>query len=591
MGEGGVKWERDAATDAVARPVTGRKATRTGDTWTLDSLVEDVLLEGCCGLGGVSLHDFLMEHFKKTFESLDVSLYAFIHKPNLCLTDESALTVVTKSAPYREFAGKYELYEAMKKEADRLNDVGIFSLRQWARAADNEVRDITLRVKGKLDAALGVARGNAEAMRIVYAFGGEVLDDVYDSVLSARWSCVVRSDEYDEKWLGMGVVGMAPGEQPQLWSKEQADVKCYHCNPWDGDEVPGVNGKLVMAVLSSQKGWPYMLFDAEKAQLEEVDTLTCYNAACDAYIRKEDQRVWHIVKESIDRWKSGVGIFRPLLVIGTRGIGKSSGTGSLLLHQLLHYPLKRLKVVAYFVKGEAYLFHKPGGQQRGRVVHYGDQGAAVGKIRGMISSGIEGYIIFDIDEESIDVEVLPNDWGIVLISWPNEGNFGRFLSRRTHTLPIYINCYEDAEFKASLVWERYQQLAKGQLNSENVNLECGWEIVKKRIQMVGPVPRYAMGNEATFEKRVEEVKSALELVPYDIDRCAELLNNPHEWHENGPTHKLMKVTRRTVRDQLMCWDDPISTYVQGELQGRMFKAPLTEDVIRRVLFSKQARND
>ncbi|CCD17225.1 unnamed protein product, partial [Trypanosoma congolense IL3000] len=554
MGEGGVKRERDAATDAVARPVTGRKATRTGGTWTLDSLVEDVLLERCGGLSDMSLHDFLMKHFKKTFGVEDTSMRVFMGDPTLCVSDEAVLRRITNSAPYRE----YELYEAMKKEADRLNDVGIFSLRQWARAAD-KAGNFNAYVKGMLDAALGVARGNAEAMKIVYASDAEVLDDVYDSVLSATWSCVVRSDEYDEKWLGMGVVGMAPGEQPQLWSKEQAGVKCYHCNPWDGDEVPGVNGKLVMAVLSSQRGWPHMLFDAEKAQLEEVDTLTCYNAACDAYIRRENLRVWHIVKERLDMWLKNGADVSLFAVIGTPGIGKSSGTGSLLLYQLLHYPLEKLKVVAYFVKGEAYIFHRA----HKKVVHYKEEGFAIHDIKELISKCIKGYIIYDISEMCNDIGSLPDKWGVVFISSPNKDNFKKFTEKVSYVSHIPMNCFEDYEFKAALVWERHWQLAKGQIKLENVNLGKDWEVLRKRIHMVGPLPRYVLGSEECYCRRVADVDAALSRNPvYHIEHYTRLLCNsgvrPHPYTESEMV-KLVPAYIGEPRSQAVC------TYVRGRL--------------------------
>ncbi|CCD13894.1 hypothetical protein, unlikely [Trypanosoma congolense IL3000] len=137
-------------------------------------------------------------------------------------------------------------------------------------------------------------------MRIGKAHSVEVIDGVYDSVFNAKWSYVVRSSESDNMWLEMGVLNVKDGVQPHLWSEAQADVPYDPEEPWEGDVAPGVCGKLVLAVLSTWEGWPYILFSAGEIQDKGAVTLAVYNAACDAYIRKEDLRVWYIVKKGLD---------------------------------------------------------------------------------------------------------------------------------------------------------------------------------------------------------------------------------------------------------------------------------------------------
>ncbi|CCD15826.1 hypothetical protein, unlikely [Trypanosoma congolense IL3000] len=123
-------------------------------------------------------------------------------------------------------------------------------------------------------------------MRYANAHSVKVIDGVYDSVFKAGWCYVVRSDTDDKKWLGMGVLRVGEGEQPHLWSEAQADVPYDPEEPWEGDVVPGAEGKLVMAVLSSQKGWPYGFFQGGDVRKEKAKSRTGYNAACDAYIRR-----------------------------------------------------------------------------------------------------------------------------------------------------------------------------------------------------------------------------------------------------------------------------------------------------------------
>ncbi|CCD16440.1 unnamed protein product [Trypanosoma congolense IL3000] len=212
-------------------------------------------MEDCGGLGDTSLHDFLMEHFGETFGSPSVSMRVFMDNPSLCVSDESVLAMITNSSPYAELVRAYEIYNVMREGVDRLSARGIFSLLHWARAdATNEMESVNDSVRGKLNAALFIARRNEEAIRVGNAASAVELDGAYDSVFNSKWSYVVMSDEYSKKWLGMSVVRVSEGEQPHLWSEAQADVPCKPWEPWGGDEVPGVSGKLVMATLKSHKG-------------------------------------------------------------------------------------------------------------------------------------------------------------------------------------------------------------------------------------------------------------------------------------------------------------------------------------------------
>ncbi|CCD14260.1 unnamed protein product [Trypanosoma congolense IL3000] len=359
----------------------------------------------------------------------------------------------------------------------------------------------------------------------------------------------------------MGVLDATSGEQPRLWSEAQAKVISDSWDPWEGDVVPGVEGKLVMAVLSSQKGWPYRFFDEEEIQMEKMDTLTGYNAACDAYIRKEDVRAWYFAKENINRWRMIFGYFCQFLLIGTSGIGKSSSTGSLLLYQLLRYPLEDLEVVAYFVDAGAYIFHR----EERRVVYHVEQAVALKEVNEMVSKDVKGYIIFDISGSSVNIEHLPYDWSIVLISSPKTSKFHEFTTQRYHPLPIYTNCYEDAELKAALVWERHWQLTKGQIKKENVNIANDWEVLKERIDMVGPLPRYVLADKATYEKRVTEVDGAMRSMRDDLGYYMDVFDNQSEWRKDDTTHKLMKLVYCQVKDKFECRNRVTSIYVQAEL--------------------------
>ncbi|CCD14573.1 unnamed protein product [Trypanosoma congolense IL3000] len=417
--------------------------------------------------------------------------------------------------------------------------------------------------------------------------GVKVLDGVYDSVMNAEWShVVVNCAEHDEKWLGMDVSDAKSEGQPQLWSGSQAHAPYDPEEPWEGDEVPGVSGKLVMVTLKSKKGWPYMPFDVVEGPMGPVETLTGYDGRHDAYIRKENFLVWHTVKEMLDKWLENKGIVRPFIVVGTPGIGKSFGTGSLLLYQLLHHPSDKLKVVAYFVRGEAYIFHKEGR----RVVHYEEEKNAVKEINGMARNGIKGYAIYDICGESGGAGRLTDKWGIVLISSPNVNNFQKFKTKRPDTLSIYMNCYENVEFKAVLAWERHSQVAEGQINREDVNLEEDWKKVEDRIHMVGPLPRYVLGGEKRFFDRLRDVQSALYLVSRgDIKSLMKVMDRSREWHDDGTTHKLVRLVRHVDGKGKECRNQPTSVYVWKELQANIDATYLYKSEMYRILSDTMER--
>ncbi|CCD17123.1 unnamed protein product [Trypanosoma congolense IL3000] len=300
---------------------------------------------------------------------------------------------------------------------------------------------------------------------------------------------------------------------------------------------------------------------------------------CDAYIRRENVRARHIVKKNIDEWLRDRGYVHPFIVIGTPGIGKSFATGSLLLYQLLHYKPEWLKVVAYFVSGKAYIFHR----EERRVVFYKKQQVAVDEVEEMTSKGVKGYIIFDMSGSGAIIDHLPRSWGIVLISSPEASKFHEFTTQRYHTLPIYMNCYEDAEFKAVLVWERHLQVVNNRIELENVNIENDWKVVKKRIDMVEPLPRYVLADKATYERRVTEVDGAMRSMRDDLGYYMDVLDNQSEWRKEGTTHKLVKLVYRKVKGKFECRNRVTSIYVLKELAKKLRQAQLRRSLIYYIL--------
>ncbi|CCD15000.1 unnamed protein product [Trypanosoma congolense IL3000] len=364
----------------------------------------------------------------------------------------------------------------------------------------------------------------------------------------------------------MGVVRVAQGRQPHLWCKKQADAPYDPEEPWEGDVVPGVEGKLVMAVLSSQKGWPYGLFGVNKKQKKGAESLTGYNAVCDAYIRRSNLRVWNIVKKGLDKWFVSRLSEYPsnFTVIGTPGIGKSFATGSLLLYQVLHYKSENLKVVAYFMKERAYIFHR----EDRRVVFYEEQTVALRRVNEMVRKGVEGYIIYDMCGGHNSIHSLPDEWGAVLLTSPKSSNYERWSADRLgETLPIYVDCYGYAEFKAVLIWERKK------LGSDRLRLRKrpstileDWEVLRNRIYKVGPVPRYVLRSDGVFNARVRVMCGAVKTLNYDdLGNFMRRLRNEKEWPGDNTTHKIVMLVRTLGDEGDACRNQIVSSHIRTQL--------------------------
>nr|CCC94450.1 unnamed protein product [Trypanosoma congolense IL3000] len=414
---------------------------------------------------------------------------------------------------------------------------------------------------------------------MTYIFGGRVdgfnalrneannlLVGAYKSVFLAEWSCVAKDVVCVEGTLGMSVRARRVSH---LWSEKQVNAPYDPSNLWEGDEVPRVYGKVVMMVLSSQRRWPYKCFGAPVGEGSAAPREHSLN--CDVYVRRSSLRAWYIVKRELDTWTEDKCVRHPhaFVVIGTPGIGKSFATGSLLLYQLLHYSAEQLKVVAYFVDGAAYLFHKA----HREVLHYEEGDKALRDVVRMAREGTKGCAIYDVGVENSGMEKLPHDWCAIVLASPGESNYEKWGSRRAGgTRYITIECYEEAEFRAVLTWERHVISSRNiELNNRNGTILEDWQMVKERIHMVGPVPRYVLGSEDLFEERASSMRTALKSLRYvDLDYFMWGLENNDEWVDENATHKVVMLLRTLPDESGDCRNHILSFHMWKELLTMMF---------------------
>ncbi|CCD21550.1 hypothetical protein, conserved in T. vivax, partial [Trypanosoma vivax Y486] len=290
----------------------------------------------------------------------------------------------------------------------------------------------------------------------------------FESVFEARWS-YVESGHADMP-LGLKIFdGAVDGVVvPRVWSFDEVkEISCVDelelldlendgerdmAAEHERNRVAGGQPRVEVFVLTSPMGWPYTKFIPTNARY--------------VFVRREMVRVWHVVEHQIRMWPNCTHqcTNEPHILLGTPGIGKSLGCGSYLLYELLHYDAAKVPIVAYFVRGSAYIFHKTGAMA-GQVVYYRkaeDALSAMDEITAgnkkieqaeigegqKISGKMDGYIIFDVCGTFVPyLQFSLFRWGCIALSSPNTKNFADWKKQNT-ALPLYINCYSRREIMA-----------------------------------------------------------------------------------------------------------------------------------------------
>ncbi|CCD14611.1 unnamed protein product [Trypanosoma congolense IL3000] len=216
------------------------------------------------------------------------------------------------------------------------------------------------------------------------------------------------------------------------------------------------------------------------------------------------------------------------------------------------------------MKERAYIFHR----EDRRVVFYKKEEVAVDEIEEMVSKGVEGYIIYDMGGGHNSIHSLPDEWGAVLLTSPKSSNYERWSADRLgETLPIYVDCYEYAEFKAVLIWERKK------LGSDRLRLRKrpstileDWEVLRNRIYKVGPVPRYVLRSDGVFNARVRVMCGAVKTLNYDdLGNFMRKLRNEKEWPGDNTTHKIVMLVRTLGDEGDACRNQTVSSHIRTQL--------------------------
>ncbi|KAH8605349.1 putative retrotransposon hot spot protein 4 (RHS4) [Trypanosoma vivax] len=542
-------------------------------TWTLDSRVRDVLLDGARPPDNVMLLSECLERVRHRGTDIDgnVRMDVVIQRPERFIPDADLREMILSLPECQAYALVYRAVPLLRRK-------GITGLLQWGGADENTdakraVRDeladdgLWNTVCSLLDIAFNAAKGGGASERSE-SEAGKVIPAAFESVLNATWSYVESGDAAMP--LGMRVVD---GRPKSVWSDAEVNRTP---DPWQTGNVNEEHDDgLELLVLTSKKGWPFTKFQTEEES--------------DVFVRREVMRVWHIVRRELAGWPDDDRKFnpRPYVLVGTPGIGKSFDCGSYLLYELLHYDAAKVPVVAYFVDGSAYIFHKTGAMA-GRVVFYkkADDALTVmwdmenerheALVKRKEAEGVKdaekdcrakcGFIIFDVSGKCQPENSLSTTrWGCVVLSSPKVSNFKEW-KKQKRAFYIFINCYTMLEMKAFFVrreWCRCRTCETYQ--ACGAEIEQRWSVVKQRIAEVGPMLRYVF-DDKEYNERCRDVSVALSNInDVDMARYMRILLYKIPWLEDGTTHKIIKLVRAASDPVEDCLNFPASEVIGARL--------------------------
>ncbi|ORC84453.1 retrotransposon hot spot (RHS) protein [Trypanosoma theileri] len=520
--------------------VRGRVEVVPQPKWTLNSRVREILVET------PKLNDFLRNNVggRGVVDSNEnVTMEAFIIEPDTYIQGKKLRDHIIALPAYKKIK---EDMGILREVANNLEKAGVYYLHQWDKFKYK--KRIPFMARGKLDGALNIAKEKGFVSQDATPL---VIEGVYESVYNATWHYV---QGVGGRGFGMRV---KKGHPPQPWT--DGEVLCCPILPFSEKSE---DGRLEMMVLTSEKGWPCTEFSMRRS--------------CDIYVNREVMRVWHKILKNLDecfgkRVHAGKELI-PYVLIGTPGIGKSFAAGSFLLYQLLHYNAKELPVIAYFIRGGAYLFEND--SEGGKVTWYENEEMAVSVVENFFKQGKEnkekrGYIIYDVDEESRGPpkRLPPSGWGMIVITPPNAEKYKGWKNQKGAEW-IVLDCPFLIDIKAMCTWEKRNQ---------SDEFEYYWEKIKERVNDIGPLPRYIFDGNA-YEERCSEVESALRgISKSNVSEYEKIMKLKGEWNDQSPSHKLLKICRqideddrdnmkiRTITDELF---DAIITHV-----GRFYQTP------------------
>ncbi|CBH12235.1 retrotransposon hot spot (RHS) protein, putative [Trypanosoma brucei gambiense DAL972] len=365
-------------------------------------------------------------------------------------------------------------------------------------------------------------------------------EELYESLYYAKWSYVMSG--YNQEPLGMKVFF---GRPQHIWTEEEVDITPEHCEV--DEELEERPTGLEIFVLTSMMGWPSATF---QLGINDESGIMDNNV----YIRREMMRVWYIIQQKLNAWWVQKTESTPPthIVIGISGIGKSCGVGSFLLHSLLHFHEGMLDVVVYFTDAKAYLIYNKKGNEEGRVVLY--KRKDVTNVIKEMRLKKRGHIIFDTDgpDETPPYETQYLGWGITTLNTPDTYYYEDW-EKDYLSWNVILNCDYVRDIKAFVAWKKLSLFPNYTTLDENARakvkeeLEDEWRLVERRVDVVGPLPRYVF-SEQSYTNRLQDISDYLRSLENEKKEEYEtILEKYFTWKSEKVVHSLVKIVREGGR--------------------------------------------
>ncbi|RHW71607.1 retrotransposon hot spot (RHS) protein [Trypanosoma brucei equiperdum] len=365
-------------------------------------------------------------------------------------------------------------------------------------------------------------------------------EELYESLYYAKWSYVMSG--YNQEPLGMKVFF---GRPQHIWTEEEVDITPKHCEV-DAELEERPTG-LEIFVLTSKMGWPSATF---QLGINDESGIMDNNV----YIRREMMRVWYIIQRKLNAWWVQKTESTPPthIIIGISGIGKSCGVGSFLLHSLLHFHEGMLDVVVYFTDAKAYLIYNKKGNEEGRVVLY--KRKDVTNVIEEMRLKKRGHIIFDTDgpDETPPYETQYLGWGITTLNTPDTYYYEDW-EKDYFSWNVILNCDDVRDIKAFVAWKKLSLFPNYTTLDENARakvkeeLEDEWRLVERRVDVVGPLPRYVFSKQS-YTNRLQDISDYLRSLENEKKEEYEtILEKYFTWKSEKVVHSLVKIVREGGR--------------------------------------------
>ncbi|RNE98804.1 putative retrotransposon hot spot (RHS) protein [Trypanosoma cruzi] len=428
------------------------------------------------------------------------------------------------------------------------------NLLKWLVAAVEFTAGVQEFNKQSLDAAAEEARNPMTTSAPIY------LEGFYESVYNASWHHVVEIP--GGEGTGMEV---KEGKPPQSWTYNEVG------NTLEKDDSVAQSGAAPprLMVLTSEKGWPYTMNGL-------------HGAGNDLCVNCEVERVWQIVLDDLNKWFSNFDLTlnpSPLfrVLIGTPGIGKSMAAGSYLLYQLLHCDIKKLQVVVHCFGDTAYVFDKTAKT----MTKYMGEIISKNVLYGLWQRGMKGYIIYDVAKKGKPParDFLPSTgWGMIVVSSPNLDNYEEW-AKQLKARRIIMNCPAKMVVKAMCAW-----MKRGLEPDKQAEY---WEMVKKHMEKVGPIPRYIFDEKIYIDRLGAFDGALLGIKPTDVEYFT--MRGSRLWYSEDPSQKLVKVVREITEEGAeVFFNASICADIGFRIAERLEKKMKAKDLLLLILGSRGA---